>query len=121
MYYNKKQCFEIENALESFYYDENNRNILFKILSYYRLHDLMNKDVLFEKLTSYEQEVLQSIIDNESTPDSKEIKILVNNIKNWPYDKVINILNNKEQKTPEDLQRITEYKRKITIIKKNKE
>ena len=65
--------------------------------------------------------ILQSIIETETLPDSKEIRVLVNNIKNWPYDKVINILNNKEEKTPEDLQRITEYKRKITIIKRTKE
>ena len=81
----------------------------------------MNKSILFESLTSQECDVLQDIIDNEVLPDLNEIKILVNNIKNWPYDKVINILNNKDEKTPEDLQRITEYKRKITIIKKNKE
>ena len=120
-YQNKKNCFEIENALDSHYFDEINRNILFKLLTFYRSHDLMNKSILFESLTSQECDVLQDIIDNEVLPDLNEIKILVNNIKNWPYDKVINILNNKDEKTPEDLQRITEYKRKITIIKKNKE
>ena len=81
----------------------------------------MNKDVFFESLTSSEQEIMSSILSEETMPDSKEIITLINNIKKWPYDKVINILNNKEEKTPEDLQRITEYKRKITIIKKNKE
>ena len=120
-YNNKKNCFEIENALESHYFDENNRNILFKILSFYRIHDMMNKELLFKSLTDQEQMILQSIIETETLPDSKEIRVLVNNIKNWPYDKVINILNNKEEKTPEDLQRITEYKRKITIIKRTKE
>lgn len=120
-YQNKKNCFEIENALDSHFVEEVNRNILFKMLSFYRTHDLMNKDMFFETLTSEEQLNLQSIIDTESIPDTNEIKTLVNNIKNWPYDKVINILNNKEKKTPEDLQRITEYKRKIITIKKNKE
>ena len=81
----------------------------------------MNKDVFFESLTSSEQEIMSSILSEETMPDSKEIITLINNIKKWPYDKVINILNNKEEKTPEDLQRITEYKRKIITIKKNKE
>lgn len=120
-YQNKKNCFEIENSLESFYVEEINRNILFKLLTFYKTHDLMNKEVLFETLTTDEQYTLDSILDTETLPDSKEIRVLINNIKNWPYDKVINILNNKDNKTPEDLQRITEYKRKITIIKKNKE
>ena len=117
-YQNKKNCFEIENALESHFVEEINRNILFKMLSFYRTNDLMNKDTFFDTLTDEEIINLQSILDTESIPDSKEIKTLVNNIKNWPYDKVINILNNKEKKTPEDLQRITEYKRKIITIKK---
>lgn len=120
-YQNKKNCFEIENSLESFYVEEINRNILFKLLTFYKTHDLMNKEVLFETLTTDEQYTLDSILETETLPDSKEIRVLINNIKNWPYDKVINILNNKDNKTPEDLQRITEYKRKITIIKKNKE
>lgn len=120
-YHNKKDCFEIENALESHYFDEINRNILFKILTFYRTHDLMNKEVMFSTLSFEEANVLQSVLDSETLPNQKEIITLVNNIKNWPYDKVINILNNKDEKTPEDLKRITEYKRKITIIKKNKE
>jgi len=120
-YQNKKNCFEIENALESYYVEEVNRNILFKLLTFYSTYDSMNKDVFFESLTSSEQEIMSSILSEETMPDSKEIITLINNIKKWPYDKVINIQNNKEEKTPEDLQRITEYKRKITIIKKNKE
>lgn len=120
-YNNKKSCFEIENMLDNHFYDETNRNILFKILKHYRTYDIINKDVLFTNLTEFEQQTLQSILDTETLPNNKEIKTLINNIKIWPYDKVINMLNNKEEKTPEDLQRITEYKSKITIIKKDKE
>lgn len=120
-YNNKKSCFEIENMLENHFYDETNRNILFKLLKYYRTYDIINNDVLFASLSEIEKQTLQSILDTETLPSDNEIKTLINNIKIWPYDKVINMLNNKEEKTPEDLQRITEYKSKITIIKKDKE
>lgn len=120
-YNNKKTCFEIESMLENHFYDNINRNILYKILTYYQNYDTMNKEVLFEKLLNEEIEVLNSIIQEEALPTNNEILVLIKNIKAWPYDKVINILNNKTEKTVDDLQRITEYKRKITIIKKNKE
>ena len=120
-YNNKKTCFEIESMLENHFYDNINRNILYKILTYYQNYDTMNKEVLFEKLLNEEIEVLNSIIQEEALPTNNEILVLIKNIKAWPYDKVINILNNKTEKTVDDLQRITEYKRKITIIKKSKE
>lgn len=120
-YNNKKSCLEIENLLDNHYYEEINRNILFKLLKYYRSYDTMNNEILFLSLLDDEKETLLSIIENETLPNNKEIKTLINNIKIWPYDKVINMLNNKADKTPEDLQRITEYKSKITIIKKDKE
>lgn len=120
-YNNKKSCFEIENALENCFYDEINRNILFKILTYYKNNDVMNYNELQRLLNDTENERLKSIIDNEIIPSPKEIKVLINNIKIWPYDKVINILSNKQNKTAEDLELIAEYKRQITIINKNKE
>lgn len=120
-YNSKKNCFEIENLLENHYFDEINRNLLFKILTFYKTNDIMNHNELQNNLTDSEKDRLKSIIEEENMPNQKEIKVLINNIKMWPYDKVINILNNKEEKTSDDLARIAEYKRQTTIINKNKE
>lgn len=120
-YNNQKDCFEIENMLENQYYDENNRNLLFKIFTYYKTHNIMDKRILFEDLTVDEQEVLQNIIDTELKPDNNEIKVLVGNIKIWAYQKYINYLSNKPEKNQEDLNLLTEYKKKITKLKNNKE
>ena len=61
------------------------------------------------------------ILNKESIPELQEIDLLVKNIKKWPYDKMIHILSSKKEKTFDDLQRLSEYKRETTIIKKNKE
>lgn len=120
-YYNKKTCFEIESLLENQFYDPVNRNILHKILSYYRNHDHMVKESLFDQLNEEEKNILQEILNSETVPDMEEIIVLIKNIKKWAYDSYIHNHINNEPKTVETLQRYAEYKKQITIIKKNKE
>lgn len=120
-FYNRKSCFEIESKLENYFCYEVNRNILYKLLSYYKGHEAMNESVFFESLTNDEKEVMSNIKEKETVPDMTEIDLLIKNIKKWPYDKMIHKLSSKEKKTFEDLQRLSEYKRITTIIKKNKE
>ncbi len=121
-YFERKTCFEIESMLENCYYDSTNLLIISKLSSYFKIHDIMTKEVFFDTLSDDEKVIMQSILDEETLPASnKEIRSLVANIKKWPFHKVINNMHSKDEKTLEDLQRITEYKQKITIIKKNKE
>ena len=81
----------------------------------------MNETSFYESLTIEEKENILDILKKESSPDLQEIDLLVNNIKKWPYDKMIHILSSKEEKTFDDLQRLSEYKRVTTTIKKSKE
>ena len=122
-YNNKKSCLEIESRLENCFYSEVNRNILSNLRLFYQKYEMMNDEILFaEFLSQDEQETLKDILKNETMPTDVEIKDFIKNIKSWPFEKVINILNNKKDKTIEDIQRLSEYKKKITIInKKSKE
>ncbi len=116
-YYNKKTCFEIESLLENQFYDRTNRDVLHKILSFYRNYDHMIKENLFEKLTFEEKEVLEKILTTETLPLTEDILVLIKNIKEWAYASFIQYHINNEQKTEENLQRLTEYKKQITKIK----
>ena len=120
-FYNRRLCFEIESKLENHFCSETNRNILYKLLSYYKNHENMNEDAFYDTLTMEEKENVLDILNKESIPDLQEIDLLVKNIKKWPYDKMIHKLSSKEEKTFDDLQRLSEYKRITTIIKKSKE
>lgn len=117
----KKNCYEIENLLENHFYNEINRNILYKLLSYYKMYDIMNEEIFIQRLDYIEKETLLDIKNKETMPSNTEIISLVKNIKKWPYDKAINRINNKEEKETDDLIKLSEYKRKTIIINKNKE
>ena len=117
----KKNCYEIENLLENHFYNEINRNILYKLLSYYKMYDTMNEEIFIQRLDYIEKETLLDIKNKETMPSNTEIISLIKNIKKWPYDKAINRINNKEEKDPDDLIKLSEYKRKTIIINKNKE
>ena len=117
----KKNCYEIENLLENHFYNEINRNILYKLLSYYKLYDIINEEIFMQRLDYIEKETLLDIKNKETMPSNTEIISLIKNIKKWPYDKAINRINNKEEKDTDDLIKLSEYKRKTIIINKNKE
>ena len=117
----KKNCYEIENLLENHFYNEINRNILYKLLSYYKMYDIINEEIFMQRLDYIEKETLLDIKNKETMPSNTEIITLVKNIKKWPYDKAINRINNKEEKETDDLIKLSEYKRKTIIINKNKE
>lgn len=117
----KKNCYEIENLLENHFYNEINRNILYKLLSYYKMYDTMNEEIFIQRLDYIEKETLLDIKNKETMPSNTEIISLIKNIKKWPYDKAINRINNKEEKDTDDLIKLSEYKRKTIIINKNKE
>lgn len=117
----KKNCYEIENLLENHFYNEINRNILYKLLSYYKMYDIINEEIFIQRLDHIEKETLLDIKNKETMPSNTEIISLVKNIKKWPYDKAINRINNKEEKETDDLIKLSEYKRKTIIINKNKE
>ena len=120
-YQNKKSCLEIDSLLEYSFYDTINRGILSELVFYYQNNDTINKELFYNKLDEDQKLVLDSILDNETLPNSSEIKVLIKNLKEWPYVNAINRINNETTKTTEDLSKIIEYKKKITIIKKNKE
>lgn len=117
----KKNCYEIENLLENHFYNEINRNILYKLLSYYKMYDIINEEIFMQRLDYIEKETLLDIKNKETMPSNTEIISLIKNIKKWPYDKAINRINNKEEKDTDDLIKLSEYKRKTIIINKNKE
>ncbi len=120
-YTNKKDCLEIDNLLECHFVDGVNRDILVELVLYYQQNNLMLDEIFFNKLTEEQKNTLQSILANETLPGSSEIKILVKNVKEWPFKNAINRINKETNKTTDDLERIIEYKKKTTIIKRNKE
>jgi len=119
-YNNKKSCLEIDSLLEHSFVDVIHRDILNTLVLFYQHNEFVSKEKLNEKLSIDQQQVLQSILDKESLPDSVEVKVLIKNVKEWPYINSINRLNNEPVKTPEILERIIEYKKKITIIRRSK-
>ena len=119
-YNNKKSCLEIDSLLEHSFVDIIHRDILNTLVLFYQHNEFVSKEKLNEKLSIEQQQVLQSILDKESLPDNSEIKVLIKNVKEWPYINSINRLNNEPVKTPEILERIIEYKKKITIIRRSK-
>lgn len=118
---NQKQCLEIESTLNNYFYNVTNRNILYKLMNYYKSNDIMDKEVFFlNDLNEEERFILDDIINKEEIPNNDEIIQLIDNIKTWPYAKSINNMSNKVSKSEEDLKNISDYKKKIIIIK-NKE
>lgn len=118
---NRKKYYEIEGALNNKYFNEINRNILSKLYAYYNKYDSMNYEMFYTFLNENEKQMVISIINEETMPTDIEIKTLIKNLDDWPYTKYIGMLNNKDIKTIEELQSISECKRKTTIIKINKE
>ena len=86
-----------------------------------KVNETMNKEKLFEKLTPDLKENIQNILDNESVPGVTELRVLIKNVKEWPYISAINRLNNEPVKTPEILEKIIDYKKRITTIRKSKD
>ena len=92
-YTNKKDCLEIDNLLECHFVDGVNRDILVELVLYYQQNNLMLDEIFFNKLTEEQKNTLQSILANETLPGSSEIKILVKNVKEWPFKNAINRIN----------------------------
>ena len=116
---NQKQCLEIESTLNNYFYDVVNRNILYKLMNYYKSFDVMDKEAFFENsLNDEERKILNDIIEKEEIPNNDEITQLIKNIKSWPYAISINNMTNKSIKSEEDLKNISDYKKKIIMIKK---
>lgn len=116
---NQKQCLEIESTLNNYFYDVTNRNILYKLMNYYKLYDVMDKDAFINlELNNDEKIIMNDILLKEEVPNNDEIAQLIKNIQTWPYAKSINNMSNKANKTEEDLKNISDYKKKIIIIKK---
>ncbi len=120
-YNNKKSCLEIDSLLEHSFVNILNRYILNELMLYYQHNETMNKEKLFEKLTPDLKENIQNILDNESVPGVTELRVLIKNVKEWPYISAINRLNNEPVKTPEILEKIIDYKKRITTIRKSKD
>ncbi len=117
---NQKQCLEIESSLNHTFCIKEHRNILYSLMTYYKMHDIMDKDVYLNnsQLNNDEISILESIIVNEQTPNNDEIVKLIANIKEFPYAKAIDEMSIKTIKNEEDLKNVSNYKKKTTIIKK---
>ncbi len=117
---NQKQCLEIESSLNHTFCTKEHRNILYSLMTYYKTHDIMDKNVYLSnsQLTNEEIAILEAIIVNEQTPTNEEIIKLIANIKEYPFAKAIDEMSIKTIKNEEDLKNVSNYKRKTTIIKK---
>ena len=79
----------------------------------------MDKDAFINlELNNDEKIIMNDILLKEEVPNNDEIAQLIKNIQTWPYAKSINNMSNKANKTEEDLKNISDYKKKIIIIKK---
>lgn len=118
----KKTCLEIDAKLDNYFYDHLNRDLLYKMMTFYQTHNQMDLSLFAKELTKEEEERCNNVFNRELCPAKEEIIDLINNIKNWPYLKRIETLGMKDEKSTEDLQELVTYKKMTTrIVRKKKE
>ncbi len=116
---NKKSCLEIESKLSNNYVDNVHRDILYKLMAFYRNNQTMNMDILENQLTQVENDELKDIISKERIPNETVVEKLINNIvKEWPCVKANEEAKKNDNRTLEDLERTSINKRSYTKITK---
>ena len=117
-YNNKIKCLEIDKKLKYYFVDDINRDIRFKLVSYYQNYEMMKKELLFKEFTNEEINAMEDILKYQKDSNEDDINECINCVLQYPsFSKIVSDSNNGEVKTIDDLNDIIKAKKNISKVK----
>lgn len=112
-----EKLIEIVNGMNHNYVNDENRDIMLEIYHYYSFNQTIDPEAIKSRLDQKLVHVFEDILNMKFPQEVEEVEILLKTFSNYRYVKNTLILKDKDEKTKEDLKKISINKKYLTTIK----
>lgn len=126
-YQKREDCQRIINLLDNHYVIRNQRELLYKLYDYYQTNEKMDEELLKQRLTSEQLDLISEILKNgKEEIINLTIEELVSNVKDYKSKEQVYVENvkailNKDEISADDFKRLMGSKKNVVKILSNNE